>query len=116
MWLHQTLIEALSPGRASAEKAMYGPLRPRNNVVPSARPIQKHGCTGPVRQLEPGLEEGQHPATVGDYRRLCKSQSGRPIKGQGSGIHGLCTPERRQTQPEQGFERADCGLIPCGSS
>jgi len=43
MWLHHTRIEARSPVRASAEKAMHGPLRPRNNIVPSARPLQKHG-------------------------------------------------------------------------
>jgi hypothetical protein len=43
MWLHHTRIEALSPVRASAEQAIHGPLRPRNTVVPSARPMHKHG-------------------------------------------------------------------------
>jgi hypothetical protein len=43
LWLHQTLLEALSPVRASAEKAMPGSLRPRNKAVPSHRPLQKSG-------------------------------------------------------------------------
>jgi hypothetical protein len=43
MGLHHTRLEALSPVRARAEKAIHGPLRPSNNVVPSARPLQKHG-------------------------------------------------------------------------
>src|SRR5215813_4751252 len=42
-WLHQTLIEARSPVRASAEKVMSGSLRPRNNFVPVVSANFLHG-------------------------------------------------------------------------
>lgn len=72
MWLHQTLLEALAPVRAHAEKALHGPLRPRNNIVPSARPLQKHGCTVPCaseRQVRRRGSPQQPLATIVVYAR-----------------------------------------------
>jgi hypothetical protein len=47
--LHHTRIEALSPARWRLHRASGGPVRPRNLSVPSYRPIQRGGCTVPVR-------------------------------------------------------------------
>jgi hypothetical protein len=80
-WLHHTLLEALSPARAMAEKVTYGSLRPRKNAVPSDRPLQQSGCTCRVRQGEPGSGEGQHTGTVDDSRRRDQSPSGCPSNG-----------------------------------
>lgn len=93
-WLHHTRMEALSPARARAEQATTGALRPRNKFVPSNRPLQERGGTGPGRQFEPGAGAGQPTETVDDDRRIDKSQRGRPIQGQGSGRNGLCPPAR----------------------
>jgi hypothetical protein len=83
--LPHTLIEALSPAQASAEKSPYGPLRPRKHAGPSYRPLPQGGGPGIVRQCEPGAGERQPPATVDDARRLDKSQSGDPSNRQGAG-------------------------------
>ena len=72
MWRHHTRIEALAPVRARAEKAMHGPLRPRNTVVPSARPMHKHGCTVPFASESQVRRRGstQQPlATIVVYAR-----------------------------------------------
>jgi len=42
-WLHQTLIEALSPCNDDGSNLSVGFLRPRNVSVPSYRPIQTTG-------------------------------------------------------------------------
>jgi hypothetical protein len=71
---------------ASTERPSQDLLRPRNRSVPSYRPTQRSGYTGPVRQFVPGSGEGQHTLMVFDQRRMVRSRSGRPIKAEGSGI------------------------------
>jgi hypothetical protein len=91
-------------------------LRPRNDSVPSYRPIQEAGCACRARQLVPGSGERQHTRT------LCKPT-----------LHGS-KPARASNQPrglrdagpmhawafkdaaKSDIRRARCRLIPLESS
>jgi hypothetical protein len=87
-------------GRALSVSA----LRPRNLSVPSYRPIQRSGSTHRVVQLEPGSGEEQHTQAVCDERCVIyRSESGCPIKAQGSGDCDLEASWRSLTQ----------GMPPC---
>ena len=57
--LHQTLIEVQSRLRRNCREKKY-PLRPRNDVVPSYRPIQHVGVSTNGPQLVTGSGEGQN--------------------------------------------------------
>jgi hypothetical protein len=57
--LHQTLIEVQSRLRRNYREEKYS-LRPRNDVVPSYRPIQKVGLSKNAPQLASGSGEGQN--------------------------------------------------------
>ena len=87
-------------------------LRPSNKAVPSYRPLHKEGCTCTVRQLAPGVGEGQHTGTVDDLRRMYKSQSGRPINRQGSGKRANVLLRVLGRSPCQVFQGHVFRLIP----
>ena len=61
--LHQTLIEVQSRLRRNCrEKGI--PLRPRNDVVPSCRPIQNVRVSRNAPQLATGSGEGQNLTNI----------------------------------------------------
>ena len=112
--LPQTLLEALSPARASAATASAGPLRPRHTAVPSDRPLPKQGGPCPVRPCEPGAGEGPPTGTVDADRRRAKSPRGPPSPGQGCGRKGLGTPGRGETPLQRACSGRDAGASPLG--
>jgi hypothetical protein len=94
---------------ASTEKPSQGFLRPRNRSVPSYRPTQRSGYTGPVHQCVPGSGEIQgaahvnhvRPAPYGTEQKRASNQPG------GIGDKSLYARVRSMTQGLQA-SRALC--------
>ena len=64
--------------RVSSRSHLVQP-RPRNNRVPSCRPIQNGLVTPSMPELEPGSGEGQSQSR----EQMCNERDGRPIKTSG---------------------------------
>ena len=88
------------------------PLQPRKKAGPSYRPMPRAGEACPARQGVSGSGEGPPTFPSCPSRRLCRRQSGRPIKAQGSGMQGLCRPSRAETPSAMTASTRKAGCSP----
>jgi hypothetical protein len=111
-WLHQTLIEVPSP-LAGRLQSTVGVLLCDLEIMlcPHTVLLKKRAERVGLASSCQARGRGSTRKPCVSKRRMCRSQSGCPIKRKGSGIWVLCTPGHSKTQPSR-----LCSVLNSGSS
>src|SRR5262245_60796166 len=76
IWLHQTLIEALSPWQWRVQKdTIWSLCGLETYPYPHTGLCKRVAERVPFSQLVPGSGEGQHTGTVGDQHRMARKEA-----------------------------------------